>query len=957
MVFNPIVPILLFILSRVITSFADTTKEITIGSHNLYGFKTSAPYHKECIKKYGGIWFGQEHWLPENKLSQLQQLEAQFVARSGMEHAISNGIWRGRPFGGVSIAWSSDLNHVITPVSNYRHKRVVAVELHTKKDKFLLLSIYMPFYDTRNRDRCLTETAETLTMIESLIDGHPQHLIIIGGDLNTELKGNSNFDPLWEDMVARKQLAYCTNLFSSPGYTYHQETLGHKKMIDHFIVSKSIITDGTTYNHQILDDGANAVSDHLPIIMQISIQTPVYIPPTPPNPTAPVLRWSSIDDSAKQRYTDHLDYVVTNLEPLRLPSDCTGGCHCVSECCQYVLQEEYDALISCIKISDAQLPRQKPGVKKDWWTSELTDIKKQSIDIYNVWIAEGRPHQGPIHTEKVRVRAAFKRALRIAQRAPKLTSWNRLHTSMQQNDTNGFWTSWRSLYNKNQSQFAPVVDGCSTKEGIAEAFRKSFKENSEPNNITKVTDLNDQFSACHKRFEESHSSNCDCQKYQATLKGTIEAICSMENGKCGDEDGINAEHFHYAPLSLLKRLTRFINLMLSHSFVPSQFRRGYMIPIVKDSQGSLSDVSNYRGITISPIFSKIFEHTLKVLFTEHLTTSNLQFGFKKKASTVQALYCLRQTVNYYVTHGSRVYCGFLDASKAFDRLVHSGLFIKLMERKVPKIFLDIIMSWYDGLFCRVLWDGHFSEWFHVSAGVRQGGVLSPDLYNIYVNDLICILESSGVGCFVLDKFAAALMYADDIAILAPSIKGLQKLLSLCEDYCLQWDIRLNSKKTKNLCFGKGESPKFKLRLNNEEIDWVNRWKYLGVNLLSGPSFGCCVAETCNKFYRAANSVLRVEGRSDDTVMLSLLEAHCTPILSYAMEVIHVADSAQFRKLRVAYNSIFRKLFNYSWRQSVTNLQHELGRPTWEELVESCKAKFLDKVSNLPPTSHVRALNY
>ena len=278
-----------------------------------------------------------------------------------------------------------------------------------------------------------------------------------------------------------------------------------------------------------------------------------------------------------------------------------------------------------------------------------------------------------------------------------------------------------------------------------------------------------------------------------------------------------------------------------------------------------------------------------------------------------------------------------------------------MERKVPKVFLDIIMSWYDGLFCRVQWDGHFSEWFHVSAGVRQGGVLSPDLYNIYVNDLICILESSGVGCFVLERFAAALMYADDIAILAPSIKGLQKLLSLCEDYCLKWDIRLNSKKTKTLCFGKGESPKFKLRLNGREIDWVDSWVYLGVTLLKGSSFGCCVTETLKKFYRAANSVLRVEGRSDDTVMLSLLEAHCTPILSYAIEVINVTDSEQRRKMRVAYNSIFRKLFNYTWRESVTNLQHELGRPTWEELVDWRKTKFLDKVKTLPRSSHVRAL--
>ena len=89
-------------------------------------------------------------------------------------------------------------------------------------------------------------------------------------------------------------------------------------------------------------------------------------------------------------------------------------------------------------------------------------------------------------------------------------------------------------------------------------------------------------------------------------------------------------------------------------------------------------------------------------------------------------------------------CSFLDASKAFDRLVHSGLFIKLIERGIPKRMLDILVTWYDGLQCRVKWDGHLGNWFSISAGVRQGGILSPDFYNIYVDRLIFKLQSSDV---------------------------------------------------------------------------------------------------------------------------------------------------------------------------------------------------------------------
>ena len=172
---------------------------------------------------------GQELWLSEKQLPQMQQLNTQFVARSGMEQAVSAGLLRGRPFGGVSIAWSHDLDHVINPVSNYRHKRVVAVELQTDNDKFLLISVYMPFYDARKREQCLAETIDTLSMIELLIADHPGHLVIIGGDLNTELKGNSPFDALWQDVTTRKQLAYCIGLASAPDYTYHHASLGKKK--------------------------------------------------------------------------------------------------------------------------------------------------------------------------------------------------------------------------------------------------------------------------------------------------------------------------------------------------------------------------------------------------------------------------------------------------------------------------------------------------------------------------------------------------------------------------------------------------------------------------------------------------------------------------------------------------------------------------------------------------------
>ena len=97
-------------------------------------------------------------------------------------------------------------------------------------------------------------------------------------------------------------------------------------------------------------------------------------------------------------------------------------------------------------------------------------------------------------------------------------------------------------------------------------------------------------------------------------------------------------------------------------------------------------------------------------------------------------------------------------------------------------------------------------------------------------------------------------------------------------------------------------------LDNKPLEWISEWKYLGVVLLSHFTFNCSVEDRLRSFYKCLNAILRVEGRSNDIVMLQLLEEHCVPKLTYAIEVLHIADLNNRRKLRVGYNSIFPQDF-------------------------------------------------
>tara|TARA_B110001454_G_scaffold153252_1_gene142574 strand:- start:178 stop:1323 length:1146 start_codon:yes stop_codon:yes gene_type:complete len=369
---------------------------------------------------------------------------------------------------------------MIKPLSNYKHERVVAIELLVNPMNIILISVYLPFYDSRNRKSCLLKYINTLTMVENNLDEFSTHQVVIGGDFNTELKGNSPFDNLIRELMEKYNLRCCdaltATLSNNEAYTYHHETLDQKKFNDHFLVTDYLY--GQLKSVRILEDGDNT-SDHLPIIFKLEIDGDKVSIPTSTSSSCPSLKWEKCSAIQKLQYSQILENLLSDSATSSPCFECPL-IHCSDNQCRDSIQMEYDKIISSMKTADQCLPRSRKGHEKGWWTEDLSTLRQQNIEIQNLWKAEGKPRTGVTYEERLRMRAEYKHESCAAQKIPVQAGWDKIHDSMIRKNTNSFWKSWRGLH-QNKNKQPQIVNGLSSEKDIADCFKDRFEKNCKPN--------------------------------------------------------------------------------------------------------------------------------------------------------------------------------------------------------------------------------------------------------------------------------------------------------------------------------------------------------------------------------------------------------------------------------------------------------------------------------------------
>ena len=396
----------------------------------------------------------------------------------------------------------------------------------------------------------------------------------------------------------------------------------------------------------------------------------------------------------------------------------------------------------------------------------------------------------------------------------------------------------------------------------------------------------------------------------------IKALSKI-NGKASfGADQIPGELLKAGRKSLLPAYNLILNNIFSNASYPIIWAQHFLKPIFKNSD--TYDPNNYRGIAIGSTFSKLFSlillQRLEDWIKKYHPISVNQIGFREGHRTADHIFVLTTIINKIVKiEKKKLYVAFIDFRKAYDKINRTLLLLKLQKLGISGLFYRNIKAMYEQVYYLVKVKGGYLDPITSNIGLKQGGVLSSLLFNIYVDDIKDIFDDSCYPIDIFEKPLSHLLYADDLILMSRTDAGLNSCLQKLVDYCEKWHLEINVKKSKIVIFNQTgkilSGQNFQLRGIRLEV--VQRYCYLGIEIACSGSFRIATTNLMDKAnkamfpLRSTISQFNIPCRNS----LKLFHTMITPITLYCSEVWNYFTHAQMSAIEQNKVTLFTFMTN------------------------------------------------
>ena len=893
-------------------------ENVTCISYNCsYANDVKLPFLKELFEQCDFLML-QEHGLYKSQFQWFDNIQ-NGIGKHGESAMDENQLLRGRPHGGVAILWNPKLKSKITPIS-CSSPRLCAVSAEFDSQKVLIICVYMPC-DDRCHDQNIVEYSQILNDIEILCNSINVDSVWIGGDFNTDLSRMNMQTNTLNNFTLRNNFSYCAqDICCNINYTYCSRGTGATSFIDHFIIGENALDKLLLFESV---ESINDCSDHVPI--KCVIENKVLYRSEADSSNNDVQygpSWIRATDTDKARYKATVD---EKLQSVFVPYEaimcsdmfCNIHLNQISDYYIKIVDILISSAIECISVGGPVLAKKVLG-----WNEYVKSYFKSALFWHFLWKENGQPAEGILAEIRRRTRSQYHQAHKMVLKHEGEIKMDKIEKAFDSHLEDKAWQAIKKTNSKSIKN--PIhVDDVTGNQNIAELFANNFKGlfnevGYDENDITSLKNvINDRI------FEGCRCHTCS-QGYNCIITSTDveKAVNRLQNDKRDGYSNLLSNNIIEAGPRLHTHLSLLLSSMVGHGLSPDDMLWSTMVPVPKGKWANLSSSANYRAIALSSIVGKLLDLIILEKEEKQLVTSPMQFGFKKGASTSLCTSMVQETVSYFVHKKNNVYGLLLDASKAFDRISYVKLFHGLLSRNVCPFICRLLLNMYTSQKLRVRWSGTHSECFSVSNGVKQGGVISPILFCVYMDDLLMRLQNSGVGCYMGGVFSGAFAYADDLTLLCPSLGALRQMITICAQYATEYDIKFNASKSQLIVF-KGRRNDFpipEINLNGDAISVVNSIVHLG-HIINDNIFKYDVSKCVSDFNRQCNMFLSNFKNAKSHFKNFLFHKYCSSF--YGTQIYPLYDSSLsvvFKAWRMA----IRRVWRVPWRTHCNMLPHLAG---------------------------------